>query len=64
MSLKLQETGHIVPSGVDKNLKGVAPLRSKWASELYWALKQSVAKFKIHWAPELLGCYIGRQIPA
>ena len=29
MSLKLQETGHIVPSGVGKNLKGVAPLRTK-----------------------------------
>ena len=41
MSLKLQVTGHIVPSGADKNLKGAAPLRSKWASELYWALTQS-----------------------
>ena len=29
MSLKLQVTGHIVPAGAAKNLKGAAPLRSK-----------------------------------
>lgn len=56
MSLKLQAIGQVVPSEVDQDLKGAAPLRIKWASTVHWVLTQSQQQdlnssgLWIHWA--------------